>query len=98
MAKTIEAYAYYGVLGHEYTALIKGVEVEGIYDTIEIEIPDDWETGENVYGDILIKAPGCGDYWIIEELLHIYRDNNLWAEWYDTKHKKHREKLEWRKV
>ena len=93
MAK-ITAYAYYGVLGHEKTAIIRSVAIQGeTYDRIEIEVPDDWEVGENNCGDTLIMIPGTGTYWMIDEIFQMHKDNSLWAVWSDSK-----KKLEWKKA
>ena len=94
--KIITACAYYGVLGHEKEAVIKGIEIEGIYDTIEISLPDDWEVSENAYGDALIRMPGSSYFWLIDELFQMDVHDGLWAVW-GNESGEHRRKISWRK-
>lgn len=94
--KTIEAFAYYGVLGHEKTAIIRSIEIStGTYDKIEIDIPDNWYAGKNAIDETLIQPEGSRYTYTLDEIVSVYRNNVMWAEWYDGS-MSHKKKLDWR--
>ena len=60
MERTMILYKNYGCLAHEKQPIwtYGGQEETAVCsDKITVEIPEDWETGENCYGQLLLIAP-----------------------------------------
>jgi hypothetical protein len=91
----IDAYMYYRDTGNP---VVHSIEVEGIHDHIQIEIPDGWEVARSVYEDILIRPiMNDGNYFLIRDILTVNRHRDIWAEWYAAG-RKCRQKLRWEVV
>lgn len=98
MGRTFKGYINYGCLSKEKRQIFTAESPKStatVSEPVEYTVPEGWEVGENIVGDVIITAPWGWDY-RPNELLE-GKENPYFAGINDEK-KGFRVPLEWKKI